>query len=99
MTALALETARPDPAAQATAIVKLALAGSIDRNGVLPPTSESQVHKAIDLLRATRGDPGLLNRLEAMSCELLKMRLYLRQGRVNAYASARLRLRSAAKAI
>ncbi len=99
MTALALEMVKPDPATQAAEIVKHALVRSIEQDGILPPTSESQVHRAIDLLRATRGDPGLLNRLEAMSCELFKMRLYLRQGRVNAYASARLRLRSAVRAI
>ncbi len=99
MTALARDTTCSNADDQAATLVKQALIRSVAQDGIVTPKHEAQVHKAIDLLRATRGDPALLSRFEAMSCTLAQMRLYLHQGRVNAYASALLRLRSAANAI
>jgi hypothetical protein len=66
---------------------------------VIPPRHHAQVHAAIDLLRGVRADRAVLQRVEAISCILHMMQSFLRQGRVNAYASARLRLRSAACAL
>jgi hypothetical protein len=72
---------------------------AIEGNEILTARHQAQVHKAIDLLRATRADGVLLQRAEAISCIMHLMPTFLRQGRVNAYASARLRLRSAACAL
>lgn len=66
---------------------------------VIPARHHAQVHAAIDLLRAARADGKMLQRAETISCLLHMMPIFLRQGRINAYASARLRLRSAARGL
>jgi hypothetical protein len=72
-----------------------ALLQAIADEQVIPARHHAQVHEAIDLLRASRADRILLQRAEAVSCIMHVMPLFLRQGRINAYASARLRLRAA----
>jgi hypothetical protein len=86
-------------AEQAAMDLKLALLHSIEQDGLVRPVHESRLHKAIDLLRANGADPARLRRLESMSCTFAQMRHFLRQGRVNAHASALLRLRRDAGAI
>jgi hypothetical protein len=84
---------------QAAVIVRLALAEAIEECGMLTPRTHAQVHRAVDLLRDTKADPALLTKIEAMSCTMATMSHLHRQGRVNAYASALLQLRSAASAL
>jgi hypothetical protein len=76
-----------------------ALLQAIAADQVIMPRHHAQVHAAIDLLRAAHADRALLQRAEAISCMLHMMALFLRQGRINAYASARLRLRTAASGL
>ena len=91
---------RPDCVGQqAAVIVRLALAEAIEDCGMLTPQTHAQVHRAVDLLRYSRGDPALLSKIEAMSCTMARMGRLHRQGRVNAYASALLQLRRAACAL
>jgi hypothetical protein len=72
---------------------------AIAEDQVIPPRHHAQAHAAIDALRRVRADRAVLQRVETISCILHMMPTFLRQGRVNAYASARLRLRSVASAL
>jgi hypothetical protein len=91
---------RPDCVGQqAAVIVRLALAEAIEDCGMLTPKAHAQVHRAVDLLRYTKADPTLLSKIEAMSCTMARMNRLHRQGRVNAYASALLQLRTSARSL
>lgn len=85
-----------DKVRQSVFRVRSGLLQAIESHDIIPPVHEARVHDAIDLLRATRCDGQMLSRVEHISCTLRSMNRFLREGRVNAYASARLRLRSAA---
>ena len=71
---------------------------AIEGDGPILPVHEARLHLAIDLLRTSGADPDASARAEALSCIMRPLPTYLRQGRVNAYASARLRLRRTARA-
>jgi hypothetical protein len=88
-----------DRALQSVLHLQNNLLQAISDDQVIPPRHHAQVHAAIDVLRGVRADPAILQRVETISCILHMMPTFLRQGRVNAYASARLRLRSAAFAL
>jgi hypothetical protein len=99
-TAMSEISIRPDCVGhQAAVIVRLALAEASEQSGMLTPQTHAQVHRAVDLLRYTKADPILLSKIEAMSCLMARMGRLHRQGRVNAYASALLQLRTAARAL
>jgi hypothetical protein len=85
-----------DKALRSVGHVRSALLDAIDADQLIPWRHEPRVHAAIDLLVAARADAPLLRRVEDISCTLHMMNRFLREGRVNAFASARLRLRSAA---
>jgi len=70
-----------------------------EQDGIVGFRHETQVHKAIDLLRGTKSAPELLARLEAISCSLAQLRHFKREGRVNLYASRVLQLRRALLAL
>jgi hypothetical protein len=74
------------------------LLDAIDRSETLRPAHETKIRNTLDLLRATRSDPGLVRRFESHSCTLAQLDLYRRQGRVNAYASALRRLQRQVRA-
>ena len=71
----------------------------IEHDGAIAPGELAQVHRTIDELRAAKVDPAALSRMESISCILWSLPLFRRQGRVNAHASALLRLRRAASAL
>lgn len=86
----------PGPGAvreRAIALMKSALAEAARRGGVLVPRAEAQVHQAVDLLRSSQADRDLLAAAERLSCAMMEMNHYRRQGRVNAYASKLIRVR------
>jgi|GEM_PF-4688213 len=85
-----------DKALQSVFRLRSSLLQAIEADQLIPWRHEPRVHEAIDLLRAARADGPTLRRAEEISCTLRMMNLFLREGRVNAFASARLRLRSAA---
>lgn len=68
-------------------------------SGYISPNAELQVQRALDLLRAEARGSELTARIEAISCTLRKMHHLLIDRRVNAYASALLRLRRVADAL
>ena len=77
--------------------LKQALLAALERD--LPPaTLEAQVHAALDGPALPRGAP-VRATLETISCLLFRMQLDRRQGRVNAYASGRLRVQRLAEAL
>ena len=59
---------------------------------------EAQVHAALDAPVLPHGALAR-DHLESISCLLFRMQLYRRQGRVNAYASGRLRVQRLAEAL
>lgn len=71
----------------------------IEQDGAMPPGQLAQVHRTIDTLRVGRTDPATLSRMENISCILWSLPLFRRDGRVNAHASALLKLRRAASAL
>jgi len=83
------------PADAIVAAVKGRLLHDIDAGRPISGAHAAQLHRAIDLLRAGQGDPIRLATVEKMSCVMHPMPHLLRQGRVNAYASAVLKLRRA----
>jgi hypothetical protein len=88
-----------DKVRQSLCQVRSGLLQAIEGDHVIAPVHEARVHHAIDLLRAHRADGQMLSRVEQISCTLRSMNLFLREGRVNAYDSARLRLRSVANSL
>lgn len=92
-------TARPRPADPGIAVLKRTLIAALQRDEVMPPAHETRVHAAIDLLCVRgRGDAERAQ-VEAISLFLHKMRVFMREGRINAYASTRRRLRRAVEAL
>lgn len=85
-----------DKALRSVGHVRSALLQAIETDQLLPWRHEPRVHEAIDLLVAARADGSTLRRAQEISCTLHMMNRFLREGRVNAFASARLRLRNAA---
>ena len=83
---------------QALHLMKSALTQVEARGGVLTNSAESQVRKAVDLLRCSQVDATLLRTAEFLSCAMFEMNGFLRQGRVNAYQSKALRVRNAFEA-
>ena len=79
--------------------VRDSLFAIVEQEGAMPPGQLAQVHRTIDTLRVGRTDPATLSRMENISCILWSLPLFRRQGRVNAHASALLRLRRAASAL
>ncbi len=79
--------------------VRESLLAIIEREGAVVLGQVAQVHRTIDMLRVERADPAMLLRMETISCILWSLPLFRRQGRVNAHASALLRLRRAASAL
>ena len=75
--------------------VRESLFSIIERDGAMAPGQVAQIHRTIDLMRTSPTDPGTLSRMETISCILWSLPLFRRQGRVNAHASALLRLRRA----
>jgi hypothetical protein len=88
-----------DRALQSLFQVRSSLLHAIEEGQAIPAAHEARVHEAIDLLRAARADSRMLRRVEDISCTLRRMNRYLREGRVNAYDSARLRVRAAARSL
>jgi hypothetical protein len=86
-------------AAKAVEIAKATLKRAIATDGLIPFAAETQVHRAVDLLRSANADAGLLRAFESTSCAMAEMRHLHRQGRVNHYASRLLRLRRAVDAM
>ena len=84
---------------EATARIRQAIMRAAEQDGIVGFRHETQVHKAIDLLRGTKSAPELLARLEAISCSLAQLRHFKREGRVNLYASRVLQLRRALLAL
>lgn len=84
---------------QATALIKDAMSHAGRHDGLALPRSEAQVHRAIDLLRATSVDNALLAAAESLSCTMREMDQLLRQGRVNAYDSRALRVKKLFEAL
>ena len=80
-------------------LLKRTLISALQRDEVVPPAHETRVHAAIDLLSARGHSETERARVEAISLFLHKMRVFRRQGQVNAYASTRLRLRRAVEAL
>ena len=77
--------------------LKQALLAALERD--LPAsTLEAQVHAVLDGPALPHGAPARAN-LETISCLLFRMQLYRRQGRVNAYASGRLRVQRLAESL
>ena len=77
--------------------LKQALLAALERD-LLPAALEAQVHAALDGPALPHRAPSRA-RLESISCLLFRMQLYRRQGRVNAYASGRLRVQRLAEAL
>ena len=95
------ETAREvagsaDPAIH---LLKRTLIAALQRDEVVPPAHETRVHAAIDLLSVRGHSDAERAQVESISLFLHKMRVFMRQGQVNAYASTRLRLRRAVDAL
>jgi hypothetical protein len=90
---------RAEGAQRSIHLVKSSLLQAIESGAAILPVHEAQVHRTIDLLREAPVDPQIRARMESISCLMSAMRPLLGQGRVNAYASARLRIRSAANAL
>ena len=88
-----------DRALQSLFQLRSSLLQAIDDDRHIPAAHEARVHEAIDLLRAARADTHVLRRVEDISCTLRSMNRFLREGRVNAYHSARLRVRAAARSL
>jgi hypothetical protein len=88
-----------DRALKSVTVMRAGLLSAIADDQFKPARHQPRVYEAIDLLRASRADQSLVQRVEEISCTLHVMNGFLHQGRVNAYASARLRLRSAAAAL
>jgi hypothetical protein len=88
---------RTHAAGRAAALVRAAIAAAVERGGDATPAIEAQVQQALDLLRAGPRAGEALIRIEAISCTLARMQHARREGRVNAHASALLRLRNAAQ--
>lgn len=88
-----------DRVLQSVDAVRGPLLRAIEADQVIPPGYEARVHEAIDLLRAARADRRVLSRIEDISCTMWRMHRFLREGRVNAYDSARLRIRAAARSL
>jgi len=86
------------PSAAKACAVEQWLLDAIRRSETIRPAHETQVHNALDMLRAAPSDPVLVRRFESMSCTLAELDVYRRQGRVNAYASALRRLERTARA-
>jgi hypothetical protein len=86
-------------AATAVEIAKATLRRAVATDSVIPFAAETQVHRAVDLLRSANADPALLRTFESTSCAMAEMRHLHRQGRVNHYASRLLRLRRAVDAM
>jgi len=84
---------------RAIALMKSALAETSRRGDVVVPRAEAQVHEAVDLLRTSQGDRDLLATAESVSCFMMEMSHYRRQGRVNAYASKLIRVRKTCEAL
>ena len=82
---------------RAIALMKSAL--SIRQDDLVIPNMEARVHEAVDLLRISQADNDLLGTAQFVSCRLMEMRHYRRQGRVNAYASKLVRLRKACESL
>lgn len=82
---------------QALDLVRVAIAGAADFGTVIEPRAEAQVQRAIHLLRGSQANADILHRVEQISCTLMEMSYLLRQGRVNAYESRRLRLKRVAQ--
>ena len=80
---------------RAISLMQGALAKAALNGDLVVPSVEAQVHEAIDLLRISRADDALLGTAQFVSCGLMEMRHYRRQGRVNAYASKLMRVRKA----
>jgi hypothetical protein len=80
---------------QAITLIQGAFAKAAHHGDLLVPSMEAQVHRAIDLLRTSQADDALLGTAQFVSCGLMQMRHYRRQGRVNAYASKLMRVRKA----
>jgi len=85
--------------AQAVALMKGALAQVACQGDVVVARNEAQVHEAVDLLRLSRVDGELLKTAEFVSCVMMEMRHYRRQGRINAYTSKLIRMRRACEAL
>ena len=92
-------TAQAGPADPGIAVLKRTLIAALQRDEVVPPAHETRVHAAIDLLCVRGHSDAERAQVEAISLFLHKMRLFMREGRVNAYASTRLRLRRAVEAL
>jgi hypothetical protein len=84
---------------RAIALMKSALAEASRRGDVVVPRAEAQVHEAVDLLRMSQADRDLLATAESVSCVMMEMSHYRRQGRINAYASKLIRVRKACEAL
>jgi hypothetical protein len=84
------------PAEQIVAAVKTGLLRDIESGRAVSAAHFAQIHRAIDLMRASEAAPDRLACVERVSCLMHPIPLLLRQGRVNAYASAMLKLRRAA---
>ena len=80
-------------------VVKKAILRSIERDGFITPAAEAQVQRAVDLLKLEKCDPQHREQVEHISCTLREMHQWLLDGRVNAYASALLRLRRRVQAL
>ena len=79
--------------------LKRTLSAALLQDEVVPPAHEAKVHAAIDLLAGRGGCDAERARVEAISLFLHRMRIFRREGQVNAYASTRLRLRRAVEAL
>ena len=91
-------TAQAPPADPGLARLKRMLTAALRREDMVAPACEAKVHAAIDGL-AGRGCAAERARVEAISLFLHKLRMFRRQGQVNAYASTRLRLQRAVEAL
>jgi len=80
-------------------LLKRTLIAALQRDEIVPPAHETRVHAAIDLLSVPGHSDAERAKVEAISLFLHKMRMFMREGRVNAYASTRLRLRRAVEGL
>ena len=80
-------------------LLKRTLIAALQRDEIVPPAHETRVLAASDLLSVRGHSAAERAQVEAISLFLHKMRVFRRQGQVNAYASTRLRLRRAVEAL
>ncbi|WP_315727137.1 hypothetical protein [Sphingosinicella rhizophila] len=83
----------PDRGDTIVASVSSTVRRSLDAGEPIGPAAEAQIHRALDLLHQEGAHRERLRKVASISCRLHHIRTCLHSGRVNGYASQRLRLR------